>query len=123
MCPFFPVETNGDCIDLQSFRFQSDRIAKADYLKNGTVINMKPDKDRSGQPYYYYTDNNGKYYHSDDRSIDPNWQGDYGRVRFSLYRRITRPFEEKDLYLLGEFTGYKINDVEPYGFQSIQWCL
>ena len=42
--------------------------------------------------------------------IDPNWQSDYGRVRFVFVPPDNTPFEGKDLYLLGEFTGYKLND-------------
>ena len=60
--PLFPGGNQWRWLDLQSFRFQSDRIAHVDYLKNGSEITVKPDKDRSGQPYYYYTDNNGQYY-------------------------------------------------------------
>ena len=69
--PLFPGGNQWRWLDLQSFRFQSDRIAHVDYLKNGTVITLKPDKDRSGSAYYYYTDNNGQYYiqtTDDDRS-------------------------------------------------------
>ena len=65
--PVFPGGNQWRWLDLQSFRFQSDRIAKVDYLKNGTVIQLKPDKDRSGSAYYFYSDNNGKYSHTDDR--------------------------------------------------------
>ncbi len=75
--PLFPGGNQWRWLDLQSFRFQSDRIAHVDYLKNGTVITVKPDKDRSGQPYYFYTDNNGQYYIQTTDGEDPNWQGDY----------------------------------------------
>src|SRR6202790_316219 len=80
--PVFPGGNQWRWLDLQSFRFQSDRIARVDYLKNGTVIQLKPDKERSGSPYYYYADNNGKYSIQTTDLIDPNFQGDYGRVRF-----------------------------------------
>ncbi len=114
--PLFPGGNQWRLLDLQSFRFQSDRIAKADYLKNGTVINVKPDKDRSGQPYYYYADNNGKYIIQTTDLINVNWQGDYGRVRFFYIPQDNTAIEGKDLYLLGEFTGYKLNDASRMVF-------
>jgi len=108
--PVFPGGNQWRWIDLQSFRFQSDRIAKVDYLKNGDVVFAKADKDRSGQPYYYYADNNGKYTIQTTDLIDPNWQADYARVRFFFVPPDNIPFEGKDLYLLGEFTGYHLNE-------------
>jgi hypothetical protein len=114
--PVFPGGNQWRWIDLQSFRFQSDRIAKVDYQKNGDVLYAKPDRDRSGQPYYYVTDNNGAYYIQTTDLIDPNWQGDYGRVRFTFVPPDNTPFEGKDLYLLGEFTGYKINEAARMSF-------
>src|SRR5450631_2383455 len=108
--PVFPGGNQWRWIDLQSFRFQSDRIAKVDYLKNGDVIYAKPDRDRSGQPYYFYQDNNGKYFIQTTDLIDPNWQSDYGRVHFVFVPPDNLPLEGKELYLLGEFTGYQLND-------------
>jgi hypothetical protein len=108
--PLFPGGNQWRWLDLQSFRYQSDRIAKVDYQKNGTVITMKPDKDRSGLAYYFFTDNNGQYYIQTTDGVDPNWESDYGRVRFIYVPPDNTPIEGKDLYLLGEFTGYKIND-------------
>jgi hypothetical protein len=108
--PVFPGGNQWRWLDLQSFRFQSDRIARVDNLKKGTVIQMKPDKDRSGAPYYYYSDNNGKYSIQTTDLVDPNFQGDYGLVRFAFVPPDNTAFEGKDLFILGEFTGYKIND-------------
>jgi hypothetical protein len=108
--PVFPGGNQWRWLDLQSFRFQSDRIAHVDYLKNGTVIQARADKDRSGAPYYYYTDNYGKYSIQTTDLIDPNWQGDYGRVRFVFVPPDNTPLEGKDVYIVGEFTGYKLND-------------
>ena len=116
--PVFPGGNQWRYIDLQSFRFQSDRIAKADYQKNGTVLYAKPDKDRSGQPYYFYGDNNGAYVMQTTDLVDPNWQADYARVHFAFVPPDKTPFEDKDLYLMGEFTGYKINDATKMTFNA-----
>ena len=116
--PVFQGGNQWRWIDLQSFRFQSDRIAKVDYLKNGFLVYAKPDKDRSGQPYYYYEDNNGKYFVQTTDMINPDWQGEYGRVRFVFVPPDNTAFEGKDLYLLGEFTGYKLNDASRMKFNA-----
>jgi hypothetical protein len=116
--PVFPGGNQWRWIDLQSFRFQSDRIAKVDYLKNGDVIYAKPDRDRSGQPYYFYQDNNGKYFIQTTDLIDPNWQADYGRVRFVFVPPDNLPLEGKELYLLGEFTGYQLNGASHMVFNQ-----
>lgn len=108
--PLFPGGNQWRWLDLQSFRYQSDRIAHVDYLKNGSIVTVKPDKDRSGQPYYYYADNNGQYYIQTTDDVNPNWQGDYARVRFIYVPADNIPIEGKDLYFIGEFTGYKVND-------------
>jgi len=104
--PVFPGGNQWRLLDLQSFRFQSDRIAKADYLKNGTVIYVKPDHPRSGLSYYYYSDYNGKYFIQTTDLINQNWQTDYARVRFVFVPPDNLPFEGQDLYFFGEFTSY-----------------
>lgn len=114
--PLFPGGNQWRWIDLQSFRYQSDRIARAEYQKNGTILTLKPDKDRSGLAYYFYTDNNGQYYIQNTDGEDPNFQGDYGRVRFIYVPPDNTPMEGKDLYILGEFTGYKLNDASRMTF-------
>jgi Domain of unknown function (DUF5103) len=114
--PLFPGGNQWRWLDLQSFRYQSDRVAKVEYQKNGTIIIMKPDKDRSGLSYYFYTDNNGQYYIQTTDGVDPNWESDYGRVRFIYVPPDNAPLDGKDLYLLGEFTGYKLNEASRMTF-------
>lgn len=117
--PVFPGGNQWRYLDLQSFRYQSDRIAKVDYQKNGDIIYVRADKDRSGQPYYFYADNNGAYFIQSADLINSDWQGDYGRVRFAFIPPDNIPFEDKDVYLLGEFTGYKINEANKMTFNAL----
>ncbi len=62
-------------IDLQSFRFQSDRIAKVDYLKNGTLFRRNLTRTGRAMPYYFYADNNGKYFIQTTDLIDAELAG------------------------------------------------
>lgn len=102
----FPAGKEWRWLDLRSFRLQSDRVTHADYRKDGTDIFLKTDIDRSKQPVLYYRDNNGMYINDVSESVNPLWQADYAKVHFSFRTPDGQPFENKELYLLGELTGY-----------------
>jgi len=97
-------------LDLQSFRFQSDRIRNVVYGKTATEIFLRPDGDRSRQPYLDYRDLNGFYLIQTTESINPFWQTDYATVRFNFVPPGNIPYQGKDVYLLGKFTGGGLND-------------
>ena len=97
-------------VDLQSFRFQSDRVQAANYGKTGTDIILKPDGDRSGLPYAYFADLNGAFIIQTTESISVNYQGDYASVLFSFSPKDKNAFPDKDVYLLSRMTGGVVND-------------
>ncbi len=97
-------------LDLRSFRLQSDRVDSASYKKESTEIFVKPDIDRRGQKYIYFSDLNGTYLITTYESINPLWQGDYATVYFSFANPDGRPFEDYDLYMVGGFTNYDYSD-------------
>lgn len=106
----FPGGKEWRWLDLQSFRYQSDRIQNAVYGKTSTEIFLKPDPDRSRQLYLSYQDYDGFYFIQTTESINPYYQTDYARVRFSFVPPGNNPFPDKDLYVLGQFTGGGYND-------------
>jgi hypothetical protein len=108
--PVFPGGKQWRWVDLQTFHFQSDRVAKADYLPQSTMIYVKPDVDRSKLPYYYYADYNGAYYTKSTDGISSSWQADYATVKFSFVPPDNAPLPDQDIYLFGSFTNYKLND-------------
>lgn len=114
--PVFPGGKQWRWLDLQSFRFQSDRVAKADYLPKSTTIYVKPDADRSGQPYYYYADYNGAYFIQTTESINPYYQTDFATVKFSFIPPGNAALPDQDIYLFGELTGYKFDDASRMVF-------
>jgi hypothetical protein len=105
-------------LDLRSFSLQSERVEKADYLKNATKIYVKPDMDRSAQKYIYYQDMNGLYQVTTYESINPYWQGDYATVQFSYVTPDHAAYPGKDLYLFGQLTDYKLNDAAKMQFNT-----
>lgn len=97
-------------VDLQSFRYQSDRVQHVNYGKTSTEVFLKPDGDRSRQPYLFYQDYDGFYFIRTTESINPYYQTDYARVRFSYVPPGNAAYTDKDLYILGQFTGGGFND-------------
>lgn len=105
-------------LDLRSFSLQSERVERAEYSKNATKIFVKPDIDRSSQQYVYYRDLNGLYQVTTYESINPYWQGDFATVQFSYLSPNRLPYPDKDLYLIGQLTDYKINQTSKMQFNS-----
>jgi hypothetical protein len=104
-------------LDLRSFSLQSERVEKADYLKNATKIYVKPDIDRNAQKYMYYQDLNGQY-QVITFDLNPYWQGDYATVQFSYVTLDHQPYAGKDLYLFGQLTDYKLNEASKMQFNA-----
>jgi hypothetical protein len=114
----FPGGMEWRWLDLQSFRYQSDRVQGANYGKTSTEILVRPDADRSQRPYYYYKDYNGRYYIQTTESINPFWQTDYATVHFSFIPPGNAPFPDKDVYILGQLTGGAMNDSTRLTFNA-----
>lgn len=105
-------------LDLRSFRLQSDRVAKANYSPRSTEIFVKPDVDRSQQRFVYYHDIDGMYTIETTESINPYWQTDYATVHFSYIPPDNVPFDNKDLYLIGQLNGYNLDDTAKMVFNN-----
>ncbi len=106
----FPGGRQWRWIDLQHFTYQSERIQGAQYNKSSTEFFAKIDPCRASQPYYFYKDYNGFYFIQTTESINPYYQGDYARVHFSYMPPEKTAYPDKDVYIIGQLTGYKYND-------------
>ena len=106
----FPGGKEWRWLDLRSFRLQSDRIDHADYGKTFTNMYVIPDVDRSAQRYIYYPDYNSTFNINTYESINSFWQGDYATVKFSFAAPGGNPFTGKNIYVAGQFTGFKKDD-------------
>lgn len=103
-------------LDLQSFRYQSDRVQAVNYGKGATDVLLRPDPDRTRQGYYFYKDYNGSFIITTTESLNPIYQTDYGTVHFSFIPPGNQPFPDKDVYVLGKFTGGLLNDSTRMSF-------
>jgi hypothetical protein len=106
----FPGGSEWRWLDLQSFRYQSDRIQGANYGKTSTEVIARPDADRSQRAYYFYKDYNGAYFILTTESYNPLFQTDYATVRFSFVPPGNSAFPDKDVYLLAKFSDGGLND-------------
>jgi hypothetical protein len=97
-------------LDIQSFRFQSDRVKSVNYGKTSTEILVLPDMDRSQQGYFFYNDYNGSFIIQTTEPYSPLYQTDYATVHFTFVPAGNVRLDNKDVYLLGRFTGGGLND-------------
>jgi hypothetical protein len=106
----FPGGKEWRWLDLRSFRLQSDRVESGTYGPEKREFVLKKDIDKSGDRYVYFPDYNGAYNITTCESINPLWQGDYATIQFRLGKTDGNPYSREDVYLIGGFTGYMLND-------------
>lgn len=106
----FPAGKEWRWLDARSFSLESDRVDHTMRTKTTTDIFLKTDADRSGSRYIYFADLNGSYAITTYESINPFWQGDYATVHFSFANPDGSEYPNKDIYLAGGFTGFRLDD-------------
>ena len=104
----FPAGKEYRWLDLRSFRFESDRVARRDESKNPIDVYVKPDGSRISQRYLYMKDLNGWYDIVTTDLVNNWWQTGYANVHFTYVPDKNKPYDGQDVYIIGEFTG---NDV------------
>jgi Domain of unknown function (DUF5103) len=114
----FPGGKEWRWLDLRSFRLFSDRVDSGKYNKDRADLYLKPDIDRSGVRYVYFTDLNGMYSVETYESINPYWQGDYANVHFKLNAPNGQAYTNKDIYLSGQLTNYALNENAKMNFNA-----
>jgi hypothetical protein len=114
----FPAGKEYRWADLQSFRFESDRVDRIDHNERPFVVFMKPDAIRTNLRYVFFTDRNGWDQISATESINPWWQSDYAQVKFTLEPINKQPLTKQNIYLLGECTGNQVGDTSLMHFDA-----
>ncbi len=115
----FPGGIEWRWIDLRSLRLMSDRMVKIyDSVPGRVDVVVKPDVDRKGQVYFFYTDINGIYTLENTDGNNPYWQSDYAYTHFTFVPPNKQAIPGKDIYLYGEVTGYKTNDASRMEFNE-----
>ena len=92
---------------IKSFRYQSERIKKIDYLPDGHHIELWPDKTHTYDAYSFDNDINGRQLITTEDGRNGHTEGDYAFVHFHL--NFDDPFIPGKLYIMGEFTNWQLN--------------
>jgi hypothetical protein len=66
----------------------------------------------------YYSDYDGAYFTQTTESINPYFQTDYATVHFYFVPPDHSPWPDKELYVLGQFTGGGLNDSTKMVFNA-----
>jgi hypothetical protein len=106
----FPAGKEYRWADLESFRFQSDRIESIDKTKEPNEIYIRPDVQRNNLRYLFFRDRNGWDEIATTESVNPWWQTDYAYVHFTFAPANNQPFARKSVYIIGEMTGNQVGD-------------
>jgi len=104
----FPAGKEYRWADLRSFRFESERVDKVNRATQPANLYLKPDAVRTQQRYLFMQDYNGWYDISTTEFVNPWWQSDYAYVHFTFVPPGNRPFDGKELYLMGELVGNRL---------------
>ncbi len=116
----FPAGKEYRWADLQSFRFESDRVDHVDRSVEPNEIFIKPDVERNNLRYIFFRDRNGWDEINSNESINPWWQSDYANVHFTFIPANNQPYAGKNIYMLGQATGNQIGDTSKMLYDAIK---
>ncbi len=106
----FPAGKEYRWADLRSFRLQTERVDRAEYLPGNIQIYLKPDGERTQARYLKFTDYNGFFYIESTEVSNPWWQTDYATVHFTFVPKGNQPYTDKKVFVVGEMNKYNLND-------------
>ena len=104
----FPAGKEFRHFDIQSLRYQKERIKLIEVVNNAYHVFIAPDQARSYEKYYYLKDINGQYFiNTMEYNLDAT-RADYAWVHFTL--PFNAPLANGSLYVLGELTNWGIDE-------------
>lgn len=114
----FPAGRDFRWADLRSFHFLSERVDSIDKYSNPVTLYLLADGERNQMRYIYRRSLGGFYEISSTDVNNPWWQGDYANVQFSFVPAGHQPYPNKDVYIIGEMTGYQIDDSTKLNYNA-----
>src|SRR5205085_6750007 len=94
----------------RSFHYQSERVAKADFLPGDINVYLQVDPERTQMRYLKFTDYNGFYFVESTEVSNPWWQTDYASVHFTFMPKDNLPYPNKKVFVVGEMNKYNLDD-------------
>jgi hypothetical protein len=80
----FPGGNEFRYFDIKSIRYQSEYVRKVDFVYPNYNVFLQPSENRLYKPYFYWKDLNGKYIIAFQEGQNPEIDGDYVYVYFTL---------------------------------------
>lgn len=114
----FPAGKEFRWADLRSFRFQSERIAKAEYTKTNSEVFLQPEGERAQLRFLNFRDYNGFYFIESSDVSNPWWQGDYAKVHFTFVPKGNQPYPNKNVFVIGEMNKYNTDDTSSMTYNA-----
>ena len=105
----FPAGKEYRWADLRSYRFLSDRIDSVNVNQIPASVYLYPDPERTQERILNLQDLDGFFEIATTDANNPWWQGDYANVHFTFFPKDNQPFQNKNVYLLGQLTQNKID--------------
>lgn len=95
-------------VDLRSITAGTEDMIDIKRYTDGYSVVLKQQKPRTYQDFFTEPDINGKFILDNFEFKGSKTKGEYARVLFSLMR--SEPYQDKDVYLFGEFTDWEIHE-------------
>jgi hypothetical protein len=105
----FPAMREWRWANLRSFRLLGDRIRRQQNTDSSFSVLVTEDKSRAGMPYFFFRDLNGMFLNETVERLNPLWEADYAKVRFTYLPPDGQPFNGRDLHVFGELSNYGKN--------------
>ncbi|HVX50699.1 MAG TPA: DUF5103 domain-containing protein [Chitinophagaceae bacterium] len=106
----FPAGKEYRWANLESYRYQSERVAGVNEQGKMTEVFLQPDPERTRFVFQTYQDFDGFFQIASTDASNPWWQGDYAKVHFVYVPQTKQPYPNTDVYVAGEMTGYNMDD-------------
>jgi hypothetical protein len=106
----FPAVKEWRWANLRSFRLLGDRVSSQSNTDSSFDVKIQEEKPRTSLSYFYFNDVNGMYFIETTERVNPLWEAEYGNARFTFIPPSGTPYRNRDLYLVGEMTGYGKNE-------------
>ena len=87
-------------VEFQTHRFTNIGVEEIKFYDPYYHVTLQQEKKRNRTPYLYYRDENGRFFVRCSSCKDPDTQGDYYVVHFSL---VSEPLPQGKMYLYGDF--------------------
>jgi hypothetical protein len=94
--------------DIKSIRYKTEYVRIIDFQAPYYNVYLQPSDNREAKPYFYNQDFNGKYYVAFQEGRNPDTDGDYVNVFFTLHSKYK--IEGGDMYVSGAFNNWAFNE-------------